>query len=47
MTERLLEGDKMILELLLSIVIVFGASGPTGNFDECPIADQPATVQQG
>ncbi len=36
----------MILEILLSIVITFGASGPTGNFDECPIANQPETVQQ-
>ena len=36
----------MILELLLSIVITFGASGPTGNFEECPVADQPAAVQQ-
>lgn len=36
----------MILELLLSIVITFGATGPTGSFDECPVADQPATVQQ-
>ena len=36
----------MILEILLSIVIAFGASGPTGNFDECPTGDQPATVQQ-
>ena len=37
----------MILELLLSIVITFGATGPAGNFDECPAADQPAVVQQG
>jgi hypothetical protein len=36
----------MILELLLSIVITFGATGPVGNFDECPVADQPAAVQQ-
>jgi hypothetical protein len=36
----------MILELLLSIVITFGA-GPTGNFDQCPVADQPVAVQQG
>ena len=36
----------MILELLLSIVITFGASGPTGNFDQCPVADQPVAVQQ-
>jgi len=36
----------MILELLLSIVITFGATGPTGGFDECPVADQPAAVQQ-
>ena len=36
----------MILELLLSIVITFGVSGPAGNFDECPVADQPAAVQQ-
>ena len=37
----------MILDILLSIVITFGASGPTGNFDECPTADQPVAVQQG
>jgi hypothetical protein len=36
----------MILEILLSIVITFGVSGPTGDFDECPVADQPAAVQQ-
>jgi len=36
----------MILELLLSIVITFGVSGPTGNFDQCPSGDQPAAVQQ-
>ncbi len=36
----------MILELLLSIVITFGASGPTGDFNECPVTDQPVTVQQ-
>jgi hypothetical protein len=36
----------MILELLLSIVITFGTTGPTGNFEECPAADQPVTVQQ-
>ena len=36
----------MILELLLSIVITFGVSGPTGNFDQCPVTDQPAAVQQ-
>ena len=44
---RPVEGEKMILEILLSIVIVLGASGPTGTFDECPTDDQPATVQQG
>ena len=37
----------MILELLLSIVITFGVTGPTGNFDQCPAADQPVAVQQG
>lgn len=36
----------MILEILLSIVITFGASGPSGDFNECPGTDQPATVQQ-
>jgi hypothetical protein len=36
----------MILELLLSIVITFGVTGPTGDFNQCPPADQPATVQQ-
>ena len=36
----------MILELLLSIVITFGASGPTGDFNECPVDNQTATVQQ-
>ena len=33
----------MILDVLLSIIITFGA-GPSGNFDECPPADQPDTV---
>jgi hypothetical protein len=42
-----LEGDNMILEILLSIVIAFGASGPTGDFNQCPTDGQPATVQQG
>ena len=37
----------MILELLLSIVITFGASGPTGTFNECPPNEQPVAVQQG
>ena len=36
----------MILELLLSIVITFGASGPTSGFNECPTGDQPVAVQQ-
>ena len=36
----------MILEILLSIVITFGASGPTGDFNECPATDQPAATQQ-
>lgn len=35
---------KMILDLMLSIILTFGASGPSGNFDECPPADQPDTV---
>ena len=34
----------MILDILLSIVITFGASGPSGSFNECPLADQPDTV---
>jgi hypothetical protein len=46
MKQAPIEGDKMILEILLSIVITLGA-GPTGNFDECPLADQPVAVQQG
>ena len=39
---------KIMLEILLSIVITFGA-GLTGNFGECPAASQPETVaaQQG
>lgn len=39
---------KMILEILLSIVITFGA-GLTGDFGECPASSQPETVaaQQG
>ena len=36
----------MILELVLSVVIIFGASGPTGGFDECPVTNQPVAVQQ-
>ena len=39
---------KMILDLMLSIILTFGASGPSGNFNECPAAEQPdavATVQ--
>ena len=43
---RPLEGDEMILDILLSIVITFGASGLTGNFNECPAASEPETVQQ-
>ena len=35
----------MILEILLSIVITLGA-GPTGGFNECPVAEQPPAVQQ-
>jgi|KBSSwiStaDraftv2_1062776.scaffolds.fasta_scaffold147980_4 hypothetical protein len=38
----------MILDLALSIILTFGASGPSNNFNECPPADQPdavATVQ--
>ena len=34
----------MILDVLLSIIITFGASGPSGDFNECPAADQPDTV---
>ena len=35
----------MILSILLSIAIALGA-GLSGDFNECPTADQPATVQQ-
>jgi hypothetical protein len=34
----------MILDLVLSIILTFGASGPSNNFNECPPADQPDTV---
>ena len=34
----------MILDLVLSIIVTFGASGPSGNFNECPPADQPDAV---
>ena len=39
----------MILEILLSIIITFGAPGPTGDFGECPAGGEPETVvaQQG
>jgi hypothetical protein len=34
----------MILDIVLSVILTFGASGPTGNFDECPPAEQPDAV---
>jgi hypothetical protein len=34
----------MILDLALSIILTFGASGPSNNFNECPPADQPDAV---
>ena len=34
----------MILDLVLSVILTFGASGPSNNFNECPPADQPDTV---
>lgn len=34
----------MILDIVLSVILTFGASGPSGNFNECPPADQPDTV---
>ena len=35
---------KMILEILLSIIITFGAQGPTNDFGECPATSEPETV---
>jgi hypothetical protein len=34
----------MILDLVISVILTFGASGPSNNFNECPPADQPDTV---
>ncbi len=34
----------MILEILLSIIVTFGAQGPTNNFGECPATSEPETV---
>ena len=39
-----LKETKMILDLVLSIIVTLGASGPSGNFNECPPADQPDAV---
>ena len=34
----------MILDIVLSIVLTFGAGGPIGNFNECPAAGDTETV---
>jgi hypothetical protein len=34
----------MILDLVISIILTFGAGGPSNNFNECPAADQPDAV---
>ena len=44
MNWRPLKETKMILEILLSIIVTFGAGGPTGNFGECPTGSEPETV---
>ena len=39
---------KMILDIVLSIILTFGASGPSGDFNECPAAGdtEPAVAAQ-
>lgn len=34
----------MILDIVLSIVVTFGSGGLTGDFGECPPADQTEVV---
>ena len=41
---RPLKETKMILDLALSIILTFGAGGPTGDFNECPPASDNETV---
>ena len=34
----------MILDLVISVILTFGAGGPSNNFNECPAAAQPDAV---
>lgn len=34
----------MILDIVISVILTFGAGGPSNNFNECPPADQPDAV---
>ena len=34
----------MILDLVISVILTFGAGGPINNFNECPPAEQPDAV---